>query len=182
DLVRGLVLFAPAFPPTDSPAPGLPASLLDRVAYAPGLAGRLGQTLMRARGARTVVEETLRRTSADFDALPKAFVDAHVEAEAARMRQPGAYVGYMQGWRWFHREFADRAGLERMVRSVAVPTILIQGTLDNVVLPQAGRRLAELKPGWTSHFLEGVGHNPNFESPVASIGLVRSWLREFAPG
>jgi pimeloyl-ACP methyl ester carboxylesterase len=176
DLVRGLVLFAPAFPPTESPAPGLPSRLLDRAAFFPTVSGGLGQALMQLRGARTVVTETLERTSADFGALPREFVDAHVEAEAARMRQPGAYIGYMQGWRWFHTRFKDASTLERMIRSITLPAILIQGTRDGVVLPQAGHRLAEIQPGWTAHFMEGIGHNPNFEAPAESAALVWAWL------
>jgi glycerol-3-phosphate dehydrogenase len=176
DLVRGLVLFAPAFPPTESPAPGLPSRVLDRAAYLPQLSGRLGQALMRLRGARTVVIETLERTSADFSALPREFVDAHVQAETARMRQPGAYIGYMQGWLWFHTRFKDERALERMIRSITLPVILMQGTRDGVVLPQAGHRLAEIQPGWTAHFMQDIGHNPNFEAPEQSAALVWAWL------
>ncbi|MFN2465758.1 MAG: alpha/beta fold hydrolase [Candidatus Dormibacteria bacterium] len=181
DLLRGLVLFAPAFPPTESPAPSLPSALLDRASYAPRISGTLGQLMVRARGAHAVVTETLRNSSADFDALPPGFVQSHVDAEEERMRKPGAYIGYMQGWRWFHSTFREPAGLEGVISSITVPAILLQGTLDGVVLPAAGHRLAQLQPGWTAHFMEGIGHNPNFEAPAESMAFVAAWLQEIAP-
>ncbi|MGI8608076.1 MAG: alpha/beta fold hydrolase [Candidatus Dormibacteria bacterium] len=176
DLVHHAVLFDPAFPPTRSPAPGLPARVLDVLSSAPSLAGGIGRGLVGLRGAHTMVHETFRRTCVDGDRLPSDFVAAHVAAEAARMRIPGAYVGYMQGWRWFRDHFRGPEKLEAMIRTIGVPTLVIHGEQDPVVLPSAAHRLAELQPSWTMRFMENVGHNPNFEAPDASAGAILAWL------
>jgi pimeloyl-ACP methyl ester carboxylesterase len=181
ELVPRAVLFDPAFPPTRSPAPGLPGRVLDVLSSQPVLAGRLGGALVRVRGARRMVEESLRRTSAAGSVLPRGFIEVHVAAEAARMRRPGAYVGYMQGWRWFRDHFRDRHGLEEIIRKIRVPTLLLHGSADPVVLPDAAVRLASLQPAWVVKFMPGVGHNPNFEAPAESAELVLQWLGETSP-
>ena len=175
DLAHHAVLFDPAFPPTSSPAPGLPGRVLDVLSSAPPIAGRLGGLMVRARGGRTVVVQSFRETSVDGAALPAPFVEAHVAAEEARMRRAGAYVGYMQAWRWFRDNFRDQAGLEAMIQPNPVPTMLLHGNSDRVVLPEAARRLSQLHPSWQTHFMDGVGHNPNFEAPEVSARLILDW-------
>jgi len=179
DLVSRMVLFDPAFPPrTRSPAPGVPTVVLDLMSRAPGVFAPVGKALTRLRGARATVIQALRETSAAGSPLPGAFVDAHVDAEAQRSRGPEPYAGYLQAWRWFTVVFADIPRLEAVVRAVAAPTLLLHGQLDPVVSPGAAQRLAELQPGWTLNFLEGVGHNPNFETPDVSARLIHAWLDE----
>ena len=177
DLVDRIVLFDPAFPPrTSSPAPGVPTQALNLMSRAPGVFAPVARVLTAARGPEATVRQALNNTSADGRSLPPAFVDAHVEAEAARMRRPGAYTGYLQAWHWFAVEFADQAKLEAMVRSISAPAMLLHGELDTVVSPAAARRLAELQPGWALRMIPGIGHNPNFEAPDLSARLVFEWL------
>ncbi|HEV1997135.1 MAG TPA: alpha/beta hydrolase [Candidatus Dormibacteraeota bacterium] len=176
DLVAHAVLFDPAFPPTTSPAPGLPGRALDVMSSAPALAGAFGRGLVRLRGAKTMVQESFRQTCVDAAALPPDFVTAHIAAEAARMRVPCAYVGYMQAWRWFRDHFSKPADLETMIQAITVPTLLLHGDQDQVVLPSAARRLAKIQPTWTTYFMGGVGHNPNFEAPDASAWAILGWL------
>jgi len=177
DLVDRLILFDPAFPPrTSSPAPGVPTAALNFMSRAPGVFAPVARVLTAMRGAEATVRQALNNTSADGPSLPPAFVDAHVAAESARMRRPGAYTGYLQAWRWFAEEFAKPADLEAMVRSIRAPTMLLHGELDTVVSPAAAHRLSELQPGWALRMVPGIGHNPNFEDPGLSARLVFEWL------
>ena len=181
DLVGHLVLFDPAFPPrTKSPAPGVPTQVLNLMSRSPGLFAPLAAALTTVRGARSTVRRAFANTCVDGASLPKEFVDAHVDAEAARMGQAGAYLGYLQAWRWFAVAFDDQPALEAMVRSIKAPAILLHGEFDSVVSPAAARRLAELQPDWALRMMPGIGHNPNFEAPELSARLLFDWLDEQA--
>ncbi len=179
ELVHHAVLFDPAFPPTRSPAPGLPKEVLDAVSRAPSIAGGLGRAMVRLRGAERMVHESFQRTCGHGAELPDEFVADHVRAEAERMRFPGAYVGYMQAWASFRKHFSDLAALEATIGGVTTPTLLVHGREDPVVLPAAAARLSELQPGWRLVFMEGVGHNPIFEAPRASADAILGWLEGF---
>lgn len=176
DLVHHEVLIDPALPRTTSPAPGLPGTALDILSSAPALAGGFGRGLVRLRGAHTMVDESFRLTCVNAAALPAYFVATHVAAEAARMRVAGAYVGYMQAWRWLRDHFRRPAELEVLIRADSVPTLLLHGNQDPVVPAAAAHRLAALQPSWATRFMEGVGHNPNFEAPAETAAATLDWL------
>ena len=149
---------------------------LNLLSVAPGVFAPVAGALTRARGAEATVREALNSTSADGHALPPEFVAAHVAAEAARMGTRGAYVGYLQAWRWFSIQFADPPRLEAMVRAVKAPAMVLHGALDRVVSPRSAHRLSELQPGWALRMIEGVGHNPNCEVPDHSARLILDWI------
>ncbi|MFN2463855.1 MAG: alpha/beta fold hydrolase [Candidatus Dormibacteria bacterium] len=175
---KGLVLFDPAFPPrAGSPAP-VPRAVLDVISMAPAAFSWAAALAPRVGGARAAVVRTLRSTSTKFAGLPAEFIEAHVAAEQARMRRPGAYLGYLQAWASFRRLYSDLPALDAMVRSVHAPTLLVHGAEDAVVLPAAARHLAALQPSWRLELLEEVGHNPNFEAPELTASLVLDWARE----
>lgn len=54
-------------------------------------------------------------------------------------------------------------GGDRALRSVRVPTLVIHGGKDELVLPLMGRRTASLIPGATLSILERAGHAPFFD-------------------
>lgn len=54
-------------------------------------------------------------------------------------------------------------GGDRALRSVRVPTLVIHGGRDELVLPLMGRRTASLIPGATLSLLEKAGHAPFFD-------------------
>jgi pimeloyl-ACP methyl ester carboxylesterase len=177
EVVRAAVLVDPAFPPTTSPAPGIPKPVLRTLALNPPSGGRIAWTMTRARGAEAVVREALDNTCASSSRLDPAFVAAHIDLERARMEDRRAYVGYLQAWRSMDRIFADTAPFERdVVQAMLVPTLLLHGALDPLVLPAAAHRLAALRPDWTARFIDGIGHNPQFEAPQEFTALVIAWL------
>ena len=55
---------------------------------------------------------------------------------------------------------------------LGVPTLVIHGTVDDVIKVEAGQRLAELVPNATLELLDGVGHMFFWESPAASAAAV----------
>ena len=177
DLVERLVLFDPAFPPrTRSPAPGVPTMALNLMSRAPRLFAPVGSALTLLRGPRSTVERALANSSAPSSTLPAAFVEAHVEAETARLHGATPYLGYLQAWRWFGEAYEEPSTLEAMATGISAPTLLIHGELDRVVSPDAARRLGELQPGWSVRMMAGIGHNPNFEAPEVSAQWIFEWL------
>jgi pimeloyl-ACP methyl ester carboxylesterase len=176
-----LLLVDPAVPPTRSPAPGLPSSLLDALSRAPRVGGAIGGLMPRLRGAETIVRESLRHMSAPGVVIDESFMHAHIEQEAVRMRTRHAYLGYMQAWASFPMDDIDRYDRD-IVMPVTQPTLLIEGAIDPVVLPEGIRRIAALRPDWTVRFIDGVGHSPQIEKPDEFVAIVLDWLsRVHAP-
>ncbi len=69
----------------------------------------------------------------------------------------------------------DIAAAEALCRSIRCPTFVLHGSLDAIVPPDRGERVAELTGGELVRFA-GSGHCPNARDPVA----VNLLLREFA--
>jgi 3-oxoadipate enol-lactonase len=58
--------------------------------------------------------------------------------------------------------------------NITTPTLVIHGTLDQMLPIQNGRLIAERIPGAGLEILEGIGHLFFWEEPERSAGLVRS--------
>ncbi|MEM1049131.1 MAG: alpha/beta hydrolase [Pseudomonadota bacterium] len=54
---------------------------------------------------------------------------------------------------------------DAVLAAIDVPTLVIHGTKDRVVLVESGRRIAALVPGSTLTLYEGIGHSPFAEAP-----------------
>jgi pimeloyl-ACP methyl ester carboxylesterase len=61
---------------------------------------------------------------------------------------------------------------------IHVPTLILWGSRDKWILPKYGDQLRDAIPGAKLVTLEGLGHMPMEEDPVASMVPVREWLRE----
>jgi pimeloyl-ACP methyl ester carboxylesterase len=59
-----------------------------------------------------------------------------------------------------------------------VPTLVVHGSADEVILPAAGERLASLIPGAKFEGLDGVGHLFFWEQPERAAALVSTHLAE----
>jgi pimeloyl-ACP methyl ester carboxylesterase len=49
--------------------------------------------------------------------------------------------------------------LQDLIRTVSVPTLVVHGTDDSLIPPEAGRQTAELIPGAKFRLVEGMGHD-----------------------
>ena len=74
---------------------------------------------------------------------------------------------------------ADAEAAEALCRRVRCPVVVVHGTLDRVVSPEVGRRVAELTGGELV-WLEGAGHIPAARDPVKVNGLLRAFVERVA--
>jgi pimeloyl-ACP methyl ester carboxylesterase/predicted glycosyltransferase len=70
---------------------------------------------------------------------------------------------------------------EALCRRVRCPVVVVHGSLDRVVSPEVGRRVAELTGG-EFVWLEGAGHIPAARDPVQVNGLLRAFAERVAGG
>ncbi len=95
-----------------------------------------------------------------------AFIDRCFEAPPgdAEMRRIIAYnmlvpVAVRQAMR------SRTIDADAVLAAIDVPTLVIHGANDRVVLAESGRRIAALVPGSTLTLYDGIGHSPFAEAP-----------------
>ena len=70
----------------------------------------------------------------------------------------------------------DPAGADRLAE-LRLPVLILWGARDRWILPKYGQRFRDAIPGAKLVVLEGLGHVPMEEDPVASARVVREFLR-----
>lgn len=70
---------------------------------------------------------------------------------------------------------AEFSSVDRLA-DVDTPTLVLHGTVDEVILPAAGERLSKLIPGAKLELFDGVGHLFMWERPEDAAALVASHL------
>jgi pimeloyl-ACP methyl ester carboxylesterase len=68
--------------------------------------------------------------------------------------------------------------LQRWLRRIKVPTLVLWGESDGVVTPDYGRAYSRLIPGSRFELIEGAGHHPEIERPDAFVERVSRFLEE----
>jgi pimeloyl-ACP methyl ester carboxylesterase len=72
---------------------------------------------------------------------------------------------------------ADLARRQREARQITVPTLMVQGGSDRVVLPHSSEgKAVHFSAPYQRQVLEGVGHFPTREAPHQTAGLLTSFL------
>jgi pimeloyl-ACP methyl ester carboxylesterase len=61
------------------------------------------------------------------------------------------------------------------VAKVRAPTLVIHGSLDELIPPAAAKELARRRPDWTLKILDGVGHVPMMETPDLFMSALNAW-------
>jgi pimeloyl-ACP methyl ester carboxylesterase len=61
------------------------------------------------------------------------------------------------------------------VARVRAPTLVIHGSLDELIPVAAARELVRRRPDWTLDVLEGVGHVPMMETPDLFLNALNAW-------
>ncbi len=67
--------------------------------------------------------------------------------------------------------------LKGWLRRIAVPTLVLWGSLDRIVTPEYGRRYAGLIPGARFELIEAAGHHPELEQPQGFFEPVAAFLK-----
>ncbi len=142
----------------------------------PGLAEVLFDRRVRELGPEKLIEQSLALVCADPSGVDPKVVEAHV----ALTRERGLLGtqnsrAFLQASRSIALRMADPRFWNR-VKRVKAPTLVIHGSLDNVIPVAAARELVRRRPDWTLRVLEGVGHVPIMETPNEFLSVVNEWL------
>lgn len=184
--VVGLILVCPSVP-----TPGLvhPDREVTR-AFAALTVPALGSLLLRQRcrrlGPEGLVSESLRMCCVDPDRVPRAALQALVDATRERAQMPWANIAYLQAARslvLLHTR--ERRRFFKRLQMIDVPTLLVQGAADRLAPLAAAQQIARMRPDWTFALLDGVGHLPMLEDPKQLLSVINAWLARHgstAPG
>jgi len=181
--VDRLVLLDPAVPlARTSPMKPLPTGLVNLLARRPAIGAAAAGAIARLEGPRNLIENAMRQYCFDSAQLDPALVDALVAGERARIAGGRAFLGYMQAYRSMRACLDLKTEYDReIVQRVKAPTLLVAGAADELVPTPLIRRLAALRPDWTYHEMEKVGHNPQMEAPARLVELMLKWLAAPTP-
>jgi pimeloyl-ACP methyl ester carboxylesterase len=139
--------------------------------------GRWGLRRVRDRiSVEDLVAGTLRLCAQHPDLIPADVVAAHVELERERGRSTENDAAYVEAAGSIGRALLERARLQRTIRRVTVPTLLVHGASDRLVRVDAARLAQRHRPDWELHVLDDVGHIPMLEVPHRLFEILGAWL------
>ncbi len=173
--VEALILVDPAIPGVHVRRPeprrlGVMAALT-----LPGLAEIILDRRVRALGPAGLVQETLALVCADPARVAPDVVEAHVRLMREREklgRQNGR--AFLQASRSIGLRMADPRVWSRVAK-VRAPTLVVHGSVDQLIPVAAARDLARRRPDWTLEILEGIGHVPMMEAPSLFMEALNAW-------
>lgn len=176
DLVRGLVLVAPALP-APSRVLGSPADAALLAAHAlPGVGERLRRNRRQRIGARETVRETLRLGGVDEAALPAELVERSVALVADQSDVAGFDRAYLSASRSLAWTLVRMRRYRAAMASIRVPVLLVHGDRDQLVPVTAARSAARANPAWRFVELPGVGHLAQLQVPDELAARLLAWL------
>ena len=178
-LIDALVLVDPAVP---APRGEFPPRL-DRVsrtflatAFMPRWGARRLSRAVAARGAESLVRETMRLVTTDPSRIDQAVMDAHIGLETERLAESSWHESFYSATRSLVAALALKRKVLRWVHEVVAPTLLLQGAQDRLVPVASARNIASLRPDWEYHEFAGAGHVPMLEVPGEFVDVVSDWL------
>ena len=178
DLLSGLVLVDPALPlPRGELFRFDPVALRFVAAYAvPKLGEYFLSRSATTLGAEGLVRGTLARCTVDWRRVDSEMVAAMIDLERERFAHPNWHEAVMEGTRSIVQTLASRRHVERWIRSVSAPTLLVHGARDEIVRVSASRAAATVRPDWEFVELGDAGHVPMMEVPGAFLDVVDAWM------
>jgi pimeloyl-ACP methyl ester carboxylesterase len=178
-LIDALVLVDPAVP---APRGAFPPRL-DSVsrtflatAFMPRWGARRLSRAVAARGAESLVRETMRLVTTDPSRIDQAVMDAHIGLETERLAESSWHESFYSATRSLVAALALKRKVLRWVQEVVAPTLLLQGAEDRLVPVASARNIASLRPDWEYHEFAGAGHVPMLEVPGEFVDTVSDWL------
>ena len=178
DLLSGLVLVDPALPiPRGELFRFDPVALRFVAAYAvPKLGEYVLSRTATTLGAEGLVRSTLDRCTVDLRRVDPELVAAMIALERERFARPNWHEAVLEGTRSIVQTLASRKHVERWIRAVPAPTLLVHGAQDQVVRLSASRAAAGVRPDWDFVVLDDAGHVPMMEVPAAFLEVVDIWM------
>ncbi|MGH8897736.1 MAG: alpha/beta fold hydrolase [Egibacteraceae bacterium] len=175
--VAGLILVCPSLPALTGLHSDRKVVRVFAALSVPGLGPLLLRQRCRRLGPEGLVRESLRLCCVDPDRVPKDTVQALVDFTLERAQMPWANTAYLQAARSLvvlHTH--DRRRFLERIRTIGVPTLLVQGEADRLASLAAAQRVARMRPDWAFTVLEGVGHLPMLEDPDRLLSVIDAWL------
>jgi pimeloyl-ACP methyl ester carboxylesterase len=177
DLVRALVLVAPATPPR------LPDPLIDwpmawrlLIGSTPGLGTAVNRWVLSSRSSRDLVEELLRRITHDPGRVPDWLVERFIALAETRRHLPWSSGAVPKTGQSIRRLFQRPSRLVAMIRRIKAPTLVVQGAADPVISPNSVAWLCYLRPDWELLQMGDTGHTPQIDAPMRFLSVVEPWL------
>lgn len=140
----------------------------------------LGHAALARRLDRGSVEQHimdgLRLTCGSLDAVAEFAPALVAEFEAARDRGEDPLASFIEAARSLGLLVAGARWYREAMKAVQSPVDIAQGALDRVLNPAGLNQLGTLRPTWTTHLLEGVGHSPHMEAPTVIAELLGGLL------
>jgi pimeloyl-ACP methyl ester carboxylesterase len=179
--VASLVLVDPALPM----ARGGRVPLMIAAAFMVMRTPRVGPWLVgehtRRRGAERLVDDVLKLCTVDMSRVSAETREALIEQTRWRQEQDEPDRAFLEAssslvqWLW-HRQT-----LERHIRRVTAPTLLIHGDHDHLVSLSASSTVAAMRADWSFRVLANTGHIPQMERPQTFVAIVEGWLEAAQP-
>ena len=139
----------------------------------------LGPRLIEAYKLRVTpeagVHEALEFVTADIHRLDPSVWEAALEIAQLRRMQPWATDSLIQATRSIAPYVLRKGQFAELIHKLSQPTLLLHGTLDELIHVEAAMWMARQRPDWTVAYLEGVGHVPMIEVPHRFLSVFDAW-------
>jgi pimeloyl-ACP methyl ester carboxylesterase len=180
DKVSRVVLIDPAAPIFSWLSVDAAASVRLSIPLIPFLGPRLIETYKQRITPEVGVHEALRFVAADASRLDSSVYDAALEIAQLRRLQPWATDALIQATRSIAPYVVRKSTFANLIHKLSQPTLLVHGTLDELIHVEAAIWMSRQRPDWTVAFLEGVGHIPMLEVPHRFLSVFDAWEEALA--
>lgn len=181
ELVASLVLVDPALPMARGGRVSLMIAAAFMVMRAPGVGPWLVRGHSRRRGAEGLVDDVLKLCTVDASRISAETREALIEQTRWRQEQDEPDRAFLEASRSLVQWLRHRDTLERHIRQVKAPTLLIHGDHDNLVSLSASGAVASMRPDWSFRVLANTGHIPQMERSETFVELLGGWLEAPQP-
>ncbi len=177
ELVRRLVLVAPATPPV-YPDPRLDWSTAVRLAIqaTPIIGEAWGRRFVRTHTPQQLVRMSMQMITHKPGRVPVSVIEASVDMARVRKALPWTAEATARTASSIAALYANRPRFVRMVRAITAPTLVVQGVSDHIVSPSAVEWLCRLRPDWDLAQMPDTGHTPQMDAPLRFLSEVEPWF------
>ena len=180
-LVADLVLIAPASPIAslrNHPDNGVAVRLAAQ--SFPGIGNLVAGAYRRMLTPQQLAQTRLDIVAADASSLPDRVRSTSFAMASRRADMPWATRALVESTASMRRMFVPPWRFRRMLASISHEALVLSGDRDILVAPEAIDALHALRPDWTFHRLDGIGHVPQMEDAAWVLGQIDDWTSRYA--
>jgi pimeloyl-ACP methyl ester carboxylesterase len=130
---------------------------------------------VRRLGPEGLTRNLLEVCCSDPDAVSSDVVAAARKLAARRPHDEEVHA-FLAAYRSLWRYLLNGRRFDALLRSVDVPTLVVDGDADRLLPPAIMDRLLRVRPDWAHIRLAGAGHMPHVDRPDEFLRAVNSWL------